>query len=76
VVEVVVEAVVVVGVVKVAVAEEQVLFPSEVSQGHHRALRLVVEPVLRFRKVKVSAVEHREVGLGATYMETGHIYYN
>jgi len=42
---VVVEAVVVEA-VKVAVAEEQVLLPSGVRQGHHRALRLAVDPVL------------------------------
>lgn len=76
-VEVVVEAAVVVEAVveavEVAVAEEQVLFPSEVPQGRHRALRPVVELVLRFRKVKFSAVEHREVGPGLVYMEAGHI---
>ena len=75
-VEVAAEVAVVVEAVKVAVAEEQVLLPSGVIQGHHRALRLAVDPVLRFRKVNFSAVEHREVGPGAIYMETGHIYLN
>ena len=62
-----------VGVQAEAMVEEQVPFSPEVPQGHRLALHLVAGLVLQFHKVKFSVAERREVGLGAIYMETGHI---